>query len=67
MKQITMEAARVNAGMTQEDVANRLGISRAYYNRIESGKVSVKPIYFLGFCQLVGVSIDDIILPRKST
>ena len=68
MAQITMEAARVNAGLTQDQIASKMGISRSFYNNIETGKVAeIKPVYIYAFCQITGFSTDDIILPREYT
>ncbi len=67
MPKITMEAARVNAKLTQDQMAQKLGISRGYYNNMEKGAVEIKPAYILGFCQITGFRVDDIILPERST
>jgi len=64
---LTMEAARVNAGLTQAELAEKMGISRATVNNIENGKMEVRPVYLYAFCHIVGVSEDDILLPIKST
>ena len=67
MARITMEAARVNAGLTQDKIAAKMGISRSFYNNIETGKVTeIKPVYIYAFCQITGFSPDDIILPSES-
>ena len=67
MAKITMEAARVNAGLTQDQIASKMGISRGFYNNIKTGKVEAKPVYIYAFCQITGFSTDDIILPSEST
>lgn len=68
MARITMEAARRNAGLTQDQIAAKMGISRSFYNNIETGKVpDIKPVYIYAFCQITGFSTDDIILPMEST
>lgn len=67
MPKISMKAARVNANLTQEEMAEKLGISREYLISIENGKVDIKPYMLLAFCHIVGMSEDDIILPIKST
>lgn len=67
MVKLTMEAARVNAGMTQAELAEKMGVSRATVNNIENGKMEVRPVYLYAFCHVVGVSEDDILLPIKST
>ncbi len=67
MMKITMEAARVNAKLTQQELADKLKVSRSTVVNVENGYVEVKPIYLYAFCHVVGVSEDDIILPKKST
>lgn len=64
---ITMKAARVNVNLSQERIADILGISRDYYHQIETGKVEPKPLYVYAFCQVVGCKPEDIILPNVST
>ena len=39
----TMEAARREAGISQIDMAKRLGISQSSYSRLESGKIRLQP------------------------
>lgn len=66
-KRITMAAARVNKGLTQEELAEKLGVTRSTYNSWETGKAVMKTAYFIAFCQVVGFGVDDIILPFEST
>lgn len=67
MTKIPMNAARVAAGFTQEELAKKLGVSRSTVLHIENGKAEVKPVYLYAFCQVTGFSEDDILLPKKST
>jgi len=67
MAKITLEAARVNAGYTQETLADRMGVSRATVIDWESGKREMRTAYFYMFCRLTGFSEDDILLPKRST
>ena len=60
---ITMEAARVNAKLTQTAVAEKLGVSRVTYHKWETGQAKMKPAYFIAFCVIVGRDKDDVILP----
>ena len=46
MLQIKMAAARVNAGLTQNDVASRMKISKQTVVNWEKGKVIPKPAQF---------------------
>lgn len=67
MVKITMEAARVNAGLTQQELADKMGVSRSTVINVENGYTEVRPVYLYAFCHVVGVSEDDILLPIKST
>ena len=67
MEGITLKAARVNANLTQEQLASKLGVSRSTVIAVENGDTEIRPIYMYAFCHIVGVSEDDIILPVKST
>ena len=66
MVKITMEAARVNAGLTQQELADKMGVSRSTVINVENGYTEVKPIYLYAFCHVIGLSEDDILLPIKS-
>ena len=65
--QITLTAARTNAGYTQAEMAEKLGVSRASLHAWETGKQEMKPAYLYAICQLTGFGPDDILLPRSST
>lgn len=67
MLKITLKAARVNAGMTQTQVAGKVGVIKETILNWENGKTKIKTIQLMALCQLYGVSIDDIILPENST
>lgn len=64
---ITLEAARVNAGFTQAELAEKMGVSRATVINWEAGKSDMKAAYLYMFCGLTGLTEDDILLPEKST
>lgn len=66
MVKLTMEAARVNAGLTQQELADKMGVSRSTVINVENGYTEVKPIYLYAFCHVIGLSEDDILLPIKS-
>ena len=67
MPKITLKAARVNAGYTQDTLAEKLKVSRATVNAWECGRADLKPHHLYAFCYATGVSEDDILLPVKST
>lgn len=53
---------RVKNGLSQQDVANRIGISRQYYQMIENGERQKQLALSLAssFAVLFGVSVMDI-------
>ncbi len=67
MAKITLAAARVNSGLTQEQLAEKLGVSRVSVIQWETGKKEIKPAYLYAFCHITGFSEDDILLPTVST
>ena len=64
---ISMKAARVNAGYTQADMAQKLEVTRVTYIKWENGKVQIRTPQFRMFCDIVGIGPDGIFLPKKST
>lgn len=64
--QITLKAARVNAGLTQEDVAKKLRLNKQTLVNWENGSSEPKLSQARELCDLYGLSIDNIFLPCKS-
>lgn len=67
MAKITLAAARVNKGMTQEQMAEAMGVSRQTVFDWENGKREMRTPYLYLFCQITGFGVDDILLPKRST
>ncbi len=65
--QITLAAARVNAGMKQKEVAQIMHISNRTLINWESGKISPSIANLEMLCRLYKAPIDYIFLPNKST
>lgn len=63
----TVKQARQYAGFTQVEIAERLGISRDAYRRIELNPGSTPIELAQKFCQVVGIGIDQIFFARDST
>lgn len=61
--QISLAAARVNAGMTQEAVAKEFHVSKNTIVNWEKGKVIPKPAEFEKLCRTYNISADNIFLP----
>lgn len=63
---ISMAAARVNAKLTQADVANEMHVCRQTVVNWESGRVIPKPAQLKMFCEICGISPNHIFLPYIS-
>ena len=59
---MTLKAARVNAGLTQKEAAEKLGISYQTLSRYENhpGQASVKLV--LDMCELYHIKVDSLFL-----
>jgi len=56
---MTVKAMRVNANMTQEDVAKALKITTLTYREKEKGRKEFKFSELIKMCELFGVSLND--------
>lgn len=65
MYQITLEAARVNAKMTQKEVAARMEKSLSTIRNWETGRSIPDAIEFKRLCMLYQIPTDAIFLPKK--
>lgn len=63
----TLKAARVNANMTQQELADKLGVSRHSLSTWETGRVKVSRRTLLAISSLTGCDVDDFILPEELT
>jgi len=61
--QMSLKALRVNAGLTQQDVADRLGISRSLVIEIENGKERKNDVYYYALAYLYQTELDNIRIP----
>ena len=64
--QITLKAARVNAGLTQEQVQQTTGVARSTLRRWEQGKTFPKANELATLCDLYGVEIGQIKLSKRA-
>ncbi len=61
--QISLAAARVNAGMTQADVAKKLHLNKSTIVNWEKGKVKPGTAQFETLCRIYNIPADNIFLP----
>ncbi|MBQ9031838.1 MAG: helix-turn-helix transcriptional regulator [Parasporobacterium sp.] len=64
---ISLAAARVNAGLTQDEVANQLGVSNKTVGNWEKGVVIPNSATVFMLSDLYKIPKDNIFLPEKST
>lgn len=64
--QISLAAARVNAGLTQEDVAKAMKVGKQTVVNWEKGNSEPKMSQSRKLSELYGIPIDNIFLPSKS-
>ena len=57
---ITLKAARINKGLTQEDVAKALNVTKKTVGSWEMGKTKPKIDKIEHLCSLLGCKYDDI-------
>lgn len=67
MFRISLAAARVNANMTQREVAEKLGVNVRTVINWENGLSSMDVDKFVTLCRLYNCPLDVISLPTKST
>ena len=65
MRFITLEAARKNAGYTQKEVAEKIGIHNQTVSKYENDSSKI-PFYLMEkLCDLYGVTKDEVFLGKK--
>lgn len=65
MSVISLEAARVNAHLTQSELAGILGVSKHTIMNWESGKTEPTVTQTRKLCDLSGIPIDLIFIPDR--
>lgn len=67
MPKMKLKAARVNAGLTQKEAAEKIGVSNKTLWSWENGMSVPNQIYIDRICELYGVSYDNLcFLPNNS-
>ena len=60
---ISLKAARVNANLSQEEVARKMKKSKVTINNWKNGKTEIDYGNLNELCRLYSVTMDDILLP----
>ena len=62
-----MREARQNAGLSQEELARRIGASRQTVNMIERGDYNPSLHLCISICQTLGKTLDELFWPEHET
>ena len=65
--QISLAAARVNANMTQADIAEKMHLNKQTIVNWENNRVIPKPAQLEMMSRIYNIPVDNIFLPTKST
>lgn len=60
MKNLKLKSARVMLDMSQEDLANAVGVTRQTIGMIESGKFNPSLQLCISICKSVGKTLNEI-------
>ena len=59
-KNFAMKDARSKAGLSQQELADKLGISRQTINAIEKGDYNPTIKLCVGICRVLGLTLNDL-------
>ena len=59
-KNFAMKDARTKAGLSQQELADKLGVSRQTINAIEKGDYNPTIKLCVGICRVLGLTLNDL-------
>jgi len=59
-KNFAMKDARTRAGLSQQELADKLGVSRQTINAIEKGDYNPTIKLCVGICRILGLTLNDL-------
>lgn len=62
---LSLKAARVEKGYTQEALAEKLGVTKKTLNGWENGEVVIKPHVIYAMAYVFGMNADYLRVPNK--
>lgn len=65
--QISMASARVNANLTQDEIASKMHVSKRTVVNWEKGRVIPKMAQFEMYCRICNIGREHVFLPTEST
>ena len=60
MKNLKMKAARAGMDLSQQELANRVGVSRQTINAIEKGDYNPTINLCIAICRVLGKTLDEL-------
>jgi len=60
MKNLKLKAARIKKDLTQEELANKVGVTRQTIGLIENGKYNPTISLCLDICKMLDKTLDDL-------
>ena len=60
MKNLRMKAARVGCDLSQEDLAQRVGVTRQTIGMIEAGRFNPSLALCVSICRALGKTLNDL-------
>ena len=60
MKNLRMKAARVGCDLSQEDLAQRVGVTRQTIGMIEAGRFNPSLALCVAICRALGKTLNDL-------
>jgi len=61
-----MKQARAEAGLSQQELAEKLGVSRQTINAIEKGDYNPTIKLCIGICRVLGLTLNDLFWEETS-
>lgn len=65
MKNIKMKVARVESDLSQEQLAEKVGVTRQTIGLIEAGKYNPSLNLCIAICEAMGKTLNDLFWPDK--
>jgi transcriptional regulator with XRE-family HTH domain len=56
-----LQQARVQAGLSQEDLAKKIGWDQTYVSKIERGVRRVDVVELVAICEVIGIDAGDFV------
>ena len=67
MKNLRMKSARVGCDLSQEDLAQRVGVTRQTIGMIEAGRFNPSLALCVAICRVLGKTLNDLFWEEGET